>query len=132
MSERLNAPHLFFLISFLNPRPIDKDPDMPEWWPFPDWAKALGESPGDVLKSFIKAGLIQQCDDETHLDYWYQEEDLRGVLRKHGLKTEGNKAALIERALTLDVPETRLARGEFILYECAQAGEEKIKQSLKE
>jgi hypothetical protein len=129
-NKGFNPLHYLFLMSFLHPRPIDKDPDMPGWWSFPNWNAALGESSNELMSRFIEVGLVQQCSDEKHLDYWYQEQELRNILTKYGRKPDGIKSALVERAITLDKPETRLARDEFTLYECTDAGKGEIERYL--
>jgi hypothetical protein len=81
----------FFLSYFWDPIDISKDKHIV------NWSKTLGRSYKNVIDEFFSKGLIMEAGVKEKLTGMLRVQDLKQLLKEHGLVSSGNKEELLKR-----------------------------------
>lgn len=110
--------HLLLLTKFA---PYSARDSFPAYWSDP-----LGEPPSVAIKRFIKDGYIQPCHLEGKVDIKFKVTELKGILKKRGLKCTGRKADLIARLIENNYSLVQEITRDVDAFECTPLGCERV------
>jgi Sec-independent protein translocase protein TatA len=120
------SSHLFFLTTFLKPRTVDDLPIMSSI----EWNQLLGEHPSELTKKLEERGLVVRSNLAIHLDYKFNVDELRDLLKAHELPQSGLKEDLIFRLLQNHYKDMREAVAGLRLLQCTEWGAQIVAQYL--
>jgi len=114
----------FFLSYFWTAQKIEKDRYISSW------SRTLGRPYTKVIEEFISKGLLVQAGLKEKLAEMLRAEDLKQLLNELGLKTSGNKDALLNRYIEVRPEEAgkKAATMVWDFFVCTPKGREKVKQ----
>jgi len=115
-SPQLPKAHLFLLSRFLHPRDaryFDGDAN---------WRAVLGEPPERVVRRFVKEGLLEPASLAECLEAKLTVDELKRLLRSHGLPVSGRKPELARRLADGAPDAARQAVVGSEMLRCTDAG----------
>jgi len=113
---RKSNAHLLLLSKFIRPRTKD------DFVRSDAWKTALGESPEQAIKRFLKQGMLTQADLIAQLDYKFKVSELKSMLRRRGLPVSGRKIDLIQRLVQADPEGMKQAVTGLKVLVCTEDG----------
>ena len=124
----LSKTDIFFLMTFFKPRRVEDLPVMSS----AEWSQILGEDPLTVTQRFEKAGWVIPASIADHLDYKFNIEELRSLLKQQSLPTSGTKTELILRLISADYESASNAVSDIRLLQCSDKGRKLIEENLQD
>lgn len=120
----LSKPVLLFLSKFLYPQSQDvfsRDTR---------WAEALGELPDVIFRRLMAQGLIARAEPAVVLEWRFNTQQLRALLKERGLPVSGRKEVMVRRLVEADPDGVITAVQNYDLYSCTAEGRELAAQFL--
>lgn len=120
---RQSSAHIWFLTTFLKPRPNDDHFQGVDWW------RALGEPPIRAIERFQVQGDLTHAPFAVQLDGQFARKQLSEMCREQGLPVSGKKDELIARLVQADaLPVDEIAGN--VIYQCTDVGRTLAEQYL--
>lgn len=111
---RASNAHMLFLQTFLELRPVEPHPALPDGQ---TWETVLGEPTEAAITRFQVQNALTKATLPEHLDHAFTVNQLKGMLQERNLPTSGRKEELITRLVQADqagmfslLPPERLLR----------------------
>lgn len=111
---RASNAHMLFLQTFLELRPVEPHPLLPDGL---SWETALQEPPEEAIKRFQVQGVLAEASLPERLERAFTADQLKELLRQRSLPVSGRKEELITRLIHADeaalyplLPSERLLR----------------------
>lgn len=109
---KTSSAHLLFLSKFRSPGEVGNYLEE-------QWTPVLHEKPSEVIKRFLRDGVLIEGDIADCIDFKYKVTDLKQMLLKYGLKQSGRKKELILRLLQQDHAGMKKAIAGLKVYRCS-------------